>query len=1356
MPLKRASLFLISILTVLIGHGWAQNYGPQVSYRAGTFPIGIAKGDFNHDGNLDVVVANFSSSSLSVFLGNGDGTFQPETTVPVGTNPISIAVADFNGDGNLDLAVALEQAPGLQLLMGNGDGTFGPPVTVAGTTIGSLAKVVTADLNEDGRPDLAVASSSGVQLFLNDGSGSFTPGIHIFGVASDVMVTDLNGDGHLDLLYMLIESATCGAEGAPFLQLGNGDGSFQPAVQLPVILSDPLGMAAIDFNKDGRMDLVLDDAGFGSCPSGSITNGSVQVLLQQSDGSFRPSVTISSVVHPQGVAVGDFDGDGNPDIAVLQAATAGVTPLPADAVLIYLGDGSGRFSGPHQFNVGGGPEGLVTASLTNTSALDIVTSDAGSDSISVLVNQGANSVTLSSSANPSEVFGQVTLTATVQPKFPGSGTLSGSVVFSDGGTALGTAAVSSTGVTTQTITFTTAGDHALEAVFSGNTNFVGSSSAHLSQIVNRAVPSVSLTSLLNPSLFGQAVTFNVTVSPVASGTIPTGTASLEENGTTIGSATLDATGKAVITLTSLPVGSSPLAAVYAGDQKYATAASTIITQTVNKSPTTVTLSVNPNASIFGQPVTFTVNVAAAGGGSGVPSGVVNFSDGGKPIGSANLDATGKASLFISSLTAGNHTINANYAGDGDFLASASPVVALTVSKSATTTTLSSSPNPSVFGQSVILAIRVAASGGGAGTPTGVVTVEDGSSAILGTLTLDGSGRATFPLSSLTAGSHSITASYTGDANFTASSATGAAGITQVVNQSSTVTALSSSVNPAVFGQAITFTAGVSASGGGSGIPSGSVTFSDGPLQLGVATLDSTGRATILLSSSTVGVHNVTARYSGSVNYLASASGALSETVNKNAVVINVTSTPNPSTFGQSVSFTLQALAALPGGSPGTPAPSGSMILSDGGTAVASTLLDSTGKAVVTLASLSVGAHAFSAVYSGDQNFLAGLSAAYLQTVNKASTVTLLGSSANPTTNASTITLTAIVSTASGIPSGSVNFFDGTSQLQSVPLDKNGSAVWTLSNLPKGVHSFTASYGGDGNFAVSQSTALEESVVDSHSAVALNSSANPQTVTEPLTFVATVTPALGGVASSGNVTFSDGTAILAVVPVNNSAASFTTTALPVGAHQIAATYQASASPGPFDGTSSVLAQTINRASPGIIVGGQDEDFTIVVSQPNSQLKAGQSFTTDVVLTPVNGLTGAVATLCAGTPEGSICSVSTDATAFDGKTPITARLVITTSGPTATASLGNPHLPGLPPWVALGLPLGLALMSLPFASRRSRRFVMVAAIAGTLAGCGGTTFKTQMLASSTPPGTYTITVQSESGSLVHSASIVLTVK
>jgi hypothetical protein len=1355
MFLKRASRLLFLIAIVCVGRGLAQNYAPQVSYQAGTFPIGISTGDFNHDGNLDIVVANFSSNSLSVFLGNGDGTFQPAMTVAVGTNPISIAVADFDGDGNLDLAVGLQQSPGLQLLMGKGDGTFSPAVTLPGIMIGSLTKVVTADFNDDGRPDLAVAGINGLDVLLNTPRGTFALGEHIAGVASDVMVADLNRDGHPDLVYMLLESAACGVEGVPFLQLGNDDGTFQIPTQLPVTLSDPLGMAAADFNKDERLDLVLVDRGFGTCPSGSITNGSVQILLQQSDGSFRASATISSVVHPDGVAVGDFDGDGNPDLAILQAATAGVTPVPADAVLIYMGDGTGQFSGPHQCKVGGGPEGLVVAPLTNTGALDIAVSDAGSDSMSVLVNQGANTVTLSSSSNPSAVFGQVALTATVQPKFPGSGALSGSITFTDGGTTLGTSSVNSSGTANLSVTFTAVGDHPLEAVFSGSASFVGGSSGSLSQVVNRAVPSVALTSLLNPSLFGQSVSFHVAVSAVPSGTIPTGSVSLNSGDLTIGVAVLDATGKAVITVTSLPAGQFVLTAVYSGDAKYVEAFSASVVQTVNKSPAASTLVASPNPSIFGQSVTFTAVVTAAGGGSGTPSGVVVFTDGGKSIGAANLDGTGKASLAVSSLGAGNHTITASYAGDGNFLASVSPTVPLTVNKSDTTTTLSSTPKPSVFGQSVILTVAVTASGGGARIPSGTVTIHDGTTT-LGTSIVDGVGKATLTVSSLAVGSHSISVNYAGDADFNASSATGATGVTQTVNQSSTATSISSSANPAVFGQTITLTAAVDATGGGSGTPAGSVTFRDGALPLGTTTLDAGAKATITLSSLAVGAHSITASYGGSVNYLASVSGALAETVNKNSVVITVTSSLNPSAFGQAVTFALQVVAAVPGGNSGTPVPTGSVILSDNGTVLSTAILDSAGKTAVTTTGLTVGVHNFLSNYSGDQNFLSGTSVVLMQSVNKAPTVTLLASSANPTTNASSITLTAITSASNGTPSGNVTFSDGSTQLQLVPIDKNGSTVLTLSNLPIGVHVFTAVYDGDGNFAVSQAAALNESVVDSHSAVTLNSSANPQTVTEALTFVATVRPALGGVASGGTVTFSDGGTILSIVPVKNSVSSLTTTALPVGDHRITAAYQGSTAPGPFDGVSPVFPQTINPADPVVIIGGKGQDFTIAVSQPNGQLSAGQTFTADVLLTPVNGLTGQVGTLCAGTPERSTCSVSADASVFDGKTSISAKLVVTTTGPSAAALFGKPRSPHGLSWAAMGLSLGLGLTVLPFVSKRSRRFALIVAASGALAGCGGTTFKSQTLSGSTPPGTYTINVQSQSGSLVHSAPVVLVVK
>src|SRR5258708_7998763 len=161
MFLKRASRLLFFVVMALIGRVWAQNFGPQVTYPTQAAPIGIAKGDFNHDGNQDVIVTNFNSSSLSLFLGRGDGTLEPAQTIAVGAEPIAIAVADFDGDGNLDVAVALFSPPLIQVLYGKGDGSFQSPVPipVPAMAVPLVGCIVTADLHEDGHPDFAMSGS---------------------------------------------------------------------------------------------------------------------------------------------------------------------------------------------------------------------------------------------------------------------------------------------------------------------------------------------------------------------------------------------------------------------------------------------------------------------------------------------------------------------------------------------------------------------------------------------------------------------------------------------------------------------------------------------------------------------------------------------------------------------------------------------------------------------------------------------------------------------------------------------------------------------------------------------------------------------------------------------------------------------------------------------------------------------------------------------------------------------------------------------------------------------------------------------------------------------------------------------
>jgi hypothetical protein len=1177
------------------------------------------------------------------------------------------------------------------------------------------------------------------------------------------------------------------------------------------------------------------------------------VLLQQPDGSFRISSNIISIVNPGAVIAGDFDGDGHLDIAVLQSSIGAA--LPPDAVLIYRGDGSGGFSAPTQFALATGPNALAAASLTNTVALDLAVTDGNANLLSVLVNQGANTLALSTSSNPASLAAPVTLTATVQPKFPGSGTLSGSVIFADGQKTLGTASVNSSGSSTLSTSFDTPGNHPLLAVFGGNNSFVGGSSATLTQVVNKASPPVTLASSKNPSSFGEAVQLTVTVSAVGSGVTPSGNVSLKNDGTTIASGTLDNTGRVVLTVSSLPVGGNSLVAQYAGDGNYSGANSSPLIQTVNKSSTATAIALNPNPSVFGQSVTLTATVSAAGGGAGIPSGTVNFTDGSTVIATVPLDGTGKAATTTSSLSVGSHPITASYAGDGNFLASTSPagtqvvnksptttavavapgssvfgqtvtltanVVASsggagtpsgavtfidgattlgsgtldnngkaslsvnslsvgthsiaakyagdtnfldsasaaaseTVSKSPTVTTLAAAPNPSVFGQSITLTASVSASGGGAGSPSGTVTFNDGGTA-LGTATLDNNGKATFTTSGLTVGTHTLTATYAGDNNFLSSTASGSGAVTQVVNQSATATTISSSANPSVFGQSITFTAVVSASAGGAGIPSGTVTFTDGSVSLGSVPLDNTGHAALSLSTLAVESHSITASYSGSASFVASSSGPLSQAVNKNSIVINLTSAPNPSTYGQTIVFSVQATAAPPGGSPGTAPPTGTITFTDGNAVLGTATLDSTGKASLTVSLLAAGSHSIVASYGGDANFSKGSSSPNLHQVDQAQTKASLTSSMNPTTNASSITLNVTVVSSAGIPSGVVNFLDGTIRLASVPLDGGGSASLPLANLSIGSHQFTAAYDGGTNFASSQSTPLSEAVVDSHSNVTLTSSANPQTVTEGVTLVAAVTTALGGKAAGGVVTFIDVQQTIGSAPLVNSGASLTTSTLAVGDHRITANYQAGAVPGPFDGVSPILVETIKSASPILIIGGNRQDFTISIQQTSSAISVGQTFTTQVTITPVNGLTGALVTLCGGAPQGAVCSVTPGMTTLDGKTPIVATLTLTTTAPapSATASLSGIRWPGGLAGLLAVVPFGLCLCSFSVREKRRHRIFAFALLAGLLAGCGGSTFVRKPLPANTPPGTYIITVQSQSGSMAHSGQIILAVK
>src|SRR5207249_296790 len=264
-----------------------------------------------------------------------------------------------------------------------------------------------------------------------------------------------------------------------------------------------------------------------------------------------------------------------------------------------------------------------------------------------------------------------------------------------------------------------------------------------------------------------------------------------------------------------------------------------------------------------------------------------------------------------------------YSGSPNFLASTSPAVTQVVNPGSTTTSLTSTPNPSNFGQTVTLSATVSPVAPATGVPTGTVTFRDGATA-LATVTLV-NGSASLTASTLTSGSHFRSAVYSGSANFAASTSPV---VTQVVNVGNSTTSLTSTPNPSNVGQAVTLSATVSPVAPATGVPTGTVTFRDGATSLGVVTLVN-GSASLTVSTLTAGSHPLTAVYSGSATLAPSTSAVVTQIVNAPAAAATsttLTSTPNPSTTGQAV--TLSATVPSAAG-----VPTGTVTLSDGATAL---------------------------------------------------------------------------------------------------------------------------------------------------------------------------------------------------------------------------------------------------------------------------------------------------------------------------------------------------------------------------------------------------------------------------------------
>jgi hypothetical protein len=300
------------------------------TYASSPSPAAIAIGDFNGDGKLDIVEAG---QGVSTILGNGDGTFSTGKNSPMTRNPNSIAVGDFDHDGKLDLVMA-DFLDYVSVMLGNGDGSFQAFVNYpAGKKPNS---VTVADFNGDGNLDVASTDGVVVDVLFGKGDGTFQPLIAVNGGSNPSSVTsmDLNGDSKADLIIVCNIDNFGG--GTVNVMLGNGNGTFQSAVAYSPG-SFPSRVAIADFNGDQRPDLAVSNNG----------DGTVSILLGNGDGTFQPQTAVTTQAGPFQIVTGDFNGDRKIDIATLN-----YLPFVDHSVAVLLGKGDGTFRAPAENGVG--------------------------------------------------------------------------------------------------------------------------------------------------------------------------------------------------------------------------------------------------------------------------------------------------------------------------------------------------------------------------------------------------------------------------------------------------------------------------------------------------------------------------------------------------------------------------------------------------------------------------------------------------------------------------------------------------------------------------------------------------------------------------------------------------------------------------------------------------------------------------------------------------------------------------------------------------------------------------------------------------------------------------------------------
>jgi hypothetical protein len=1051
-------------LHVLLGNGDGTFAAGQNVHLPSSIGGTITVADLNKDSKPDLILGgDTAKGEIAVLLGNGDGSFQtaivstftPTVTAYVEMNSL-IGVADFDGDGSADLAASDILNNKVYILTGNNKGSFTLKSTLMGE--GTPSKVLTADLNGDGHQDLVVQMGGSVMVYLGKGDGTFQAGVNYTGIdnVQGFLLTDFDGDSRPDL-------AVVGYDSSIAILHGNSDGTFAATSEGGSSYSGPstIPITAADFNSDGTLDIatasingigielgqsglkfsapkfysgsptampvaVGDFNGDGHLDFAEIAPGGIALLFGAANGRL-----VSADVYDLGpnqsntaVAVADFNGDKIPDIA-----TADLQPAP----VVLLGNGSGQFSVPSGLSTPTSPPAgqLYTGDFNGDGKADLLLTGVQNQE-SVYLGAGNGTFGAPTTLNiPVGSYGYATIADFNHDGKSDIASLDYSSLDVFLGQASGSFAESSYPDTYMSIQGIAAGDFNQDGkidlvasrdqtnplqIYLGN----GDGTFHMAdEFFGPNLPNVIATADVDGDGHIDLVVDYGYYNEVQI---------LYGNG--------DGTFETPVSIPTLRQYMQLSVADMNGDG---------MPDLILSDGMVLTIIPNTGARTFGSEQHF------------LAGAIESF---------AIKDVNGDSLPDI---------VVANGSLGGPWATTVTVFLNQGVSLPLSGTLTLNPTGPIGYKKPFVINLQLATEKSGAPTPTGTVVLAIDDSPVT-SLKVSGLNLSYTDSNSIEIGSHTLVATYSGDANYLASSFTLPFQI--VANTYPTSTALVASTSTATAGQTVRFTATVTSPDGTIDAPniiSGNVSFRDGTINLGTVALNSSDVAVFDTPVLAAGSHSITANFLGMEaiaqepgNFAPSSSPAVSVTINATKTTTSISSTPTTALAGAEISLTAVVKAA-------SSTPTGAVEFMNGSTPLAVQPLDATGTAVVGITFANAGTATVTAVYQANGSFASSASSALGVTISSATaTQSVTSLSSSPTSQSSnSLRLTAAVTSKKSSPTGNVVFMDGAAQVGQAALDASGIAEASIRFADSGVHYLRAVYSGDTKLTPSVSAVLSE-------------------------------------------------------------------------------------------------------------------------------------------------------------------------------------------------------------------------------------------------------------------------------------------